>query len=351
MADATNTGDDADIMSNHIPETGPHSGHLPDKLTNDTKAFQFNSWMGAVDVTSGDWVNLPLFRRAFVNNKGVVSISPTTNLSLMSMEMINGIVNPAFTKSNDATNGSVTYDNSMFDEYVWGSLKSIDVHLKNFLVSVERDTSGGIQWKDEPVFEVMVMPMHDWANRNQQTFQAVMPAYTYTSTLKEGIKTGVGINMGYISRYNLNGILQDASDPKKSYVIYPTLGEFITDNIPIQGAVTKEAYNGFPHLLNPFYIYYIRLINIPRGLSNIKVTIGYSSETKITWHLTGRLIHETDNQTNFPYEGITITTNTQGHHISRRGRSAIDESPVMQKFALLKRMKYHHHDPHSAHDN
>lgn len=305
MADATTTGDQRGTMETHNAEIGPGKGHLGIKVTADNRAFVFNTPMPSIDVTDGKWKLLNLFQCARVSNAGIVELDNITNLLQLSMENVLGQVNPKQTPTGSADTGNMTYDNSMFDEYTMGKLKSINISLKNFLVSVERDTSGGIQWKDEPIFEIMALPVWHFDDGTTIHYQNVMGANTYSTTLKEGFSTGLSFNMGLAPRQTIAGILPEViTPPEKWYYTYPTLAEYIQgDGFSNARIVHRPTYNGWCQVQDETYIYMIRLLNIPRGLSNIKVNVGYHSQMVVNWELRGRTIHEAQNTTYFPFTG------------------------------------------------
>lgn len=255
--------------------------------------------MAPIDVTSGNWVNLPIFRDAnFQYATSKVVAQDVYVWSTLGMDLLSGITNSIFgsdTNTNDPT-AELTYEHTWWNQYIYGKLNGIKIHLKNFLVSVERDTSGGIQWKDEPVFEIQYVPIADTFSTSPGGLPR-MNTYTYTTTLKEGIELGTNITMGIINRGQLAGKVQNTDDPSKAYVFYPTLGEFLKGEILPIGNFTQDwdmSLFGSPQLHSIPYGISIRLINIPRGLSNIRVTLGYSAELKAFWTLYGRAQTELD---------------------------------------------------------
>lgn len=317
------------IGSNHIPELAPtKSAYVPGKLASQSATFQQHRWMAPLDVTSGNWVNLPIF----VDANFDVATEKTTARTVytwptLGMDTVNGINNTLFidnTNTNDPS-AEVTFERTWWNQYMYGRWKGIEFHLKNFLVSVERDTSGGIQWKDEPVFEVQYVPIYSTWDENASGV-ARMCAYTYTTTLKEGIKVGCQVNMGIISRLSLFGKIRNADSPQKVYVKYPTIGEFLKGEL-IPHLTAEQDWDppllGAPQLLSPPYGISIRLINIPRGLSNIKVSLGYSSEMKSHWDLYGRMINQWDAP--FPEEGAPTTWNMSVKSLISNKRKRTDD--------------------------
>lgn len=321
LADATTMSDATSADNNHIPELGPQHGHLPNKLVADTRTFQYNTWMQPIDVTTGNWVQLPLFKTHRVQGGGKLDTFTVYALPQLSMEQIIGQVNVAMDADDVANDSAYSYDNSMFKDYSWGKLKSIEVHCKNFLVSIERDSSGGIQWKDEPVFEVMAYPLLNWGDGSDPyrvLVDSTQPVHTYTTTLKEGLKTGCSFDMGLIYRPQCWGVLIDGTD---RYVKYLNLGCWINNSIPQNISGYVRRYNPHVQLQNPFYAYYIRLINIPRGLSNIKVNVGFSSELRVHWYLTARHIGPLDEYVYFPPEGHKLGQQQEGVKRKRTERA------------------------------
>lgn len=292
-------------MESHNAEVGPGKGHLNVKVPADTRTLVFNTTMPSIDVTDGKWKILNLFNSVRVNNTGITEIINVTNLLQLSMENVLGQVNPKQTATGSADSGQMTYDNSMFDEYTMGKLHNIKINLKNFLVSIERDSSGGIQWKDEPIFEIMALPVWHFDDGSTIHYQNVMSANTYSTTLKEGFSTGISFNMGLAPRQTVAGVLPElVIPPEKWYYVYPTLAEYIQGDGHANPKVShRPTYNGWCQVQDETYIYMIRLLNIPRGLTNIKVNLGYHAEMLVKWELRGRTIHEAQNTTYFPFAG------------------------------------------------
>lgn len=313
--------------NNHIPELGPRTGHVPNKLVSDSTCFQFNSYMPPIDVTSGSWVPIWCGKRDTSDINGKLTEYHTQTLCQVSMEQVIGKANTSMLGAGDITTSHWTFDNTLYNEYLWGKLKSVEAHLKNFLVTVERDSSGGVQWKDEPVFEVMAIPINNLgANDADGTiqFDPDLPPCTYTTTLKEGIKVYNSFDMGLFFRPNACSTIGTGGQSR--YATYPTLGQWIK-GILRNGAANlwPEALDPYVRINEPFFAYWVRLINIPRGLSNIKVTLSYSWEFKSHWYLTGRRITTRDNKSWFPSEGAELSPGNIDDNIALAKKRKHDE--------------------------
>lgn len=318
--------------NNHIAELGPSSGHVPNKLVADEFTFQFNTYMLPLDVTSGKWLQFPFFQRYTSDNMGKITNTKCFTLPEVSMEQVIGKANLQMLggddMSGDITKSDWTLDNTLYGEYLWGRLKSVELHAKNMLVTVERDSSGGVQWKDEPIFEVMAIPITKFGTPDASgtiQYDPDCPPRTYTTTLKEGIRTiqtfdcGLFFRPSTVAEWGLVGA--------DHYIHYPTLGQWILQAYPSGLETSFENIDPYVRINNCFYCYFIRCINIPRGLSNIKVSLSYSCEMKSSWHLDGRRITTQDVRSWFPPEGarLTVTRDANGQKIKKRKLGSITD--------------------------
>lgn len=288
-------------MSVPQPESTSSPGHISSKLSAENYTIQRFRWMFPLDVTTGNWENLYIWSQSEITNitptAVTVGAQNVTNISNINFAELMGIPDGGVTTNpNDTVNNTsyTTFDNTLYDQFTWGRLNNVNVKLGNFMVSVERDSSGGIQWKDEPVFEIQMVPVVQF-RKNGGYAAPFMPATTYTTTLKEGINMSCNFNMGLVSRENIPARVRDkTSTGSNVYFIYPEVGEWLNgemralkDNWEISWLLENQ---GYPRVENVIYLYYIRLVNIPRGLTNVKVTLGYTAELKANWDLLGRVI-------------------------------------------------------------
>lgn len=344
MANATSSD------NNHIPEIGPSSGHVPNKLAGDTFTFQSHQWLEPVDVTDGNWHDLTIWRTMHAGGTAnELATYNVGNIGMIKMQDIIGIPRTDKMTSTAAPTSYVTGDSTMYYNYAYGALNSISVHLKNFLVTVERDSSGGIQWKDEPVFEVQVYPIDNILGRYVSNAVAWNPANVYTSTLKEGIKLGNSLNMSLTPRDQYFGYKNTATTGIV-YASYMTFGEFLREEFfpPSSGDIAVAWGDKIPwyaHLHNPIYAVSVRIINIPRGLSNIKVTLSYSSELTSNWTLKARNINPPSDyiDIHFPFEGQTRTFTTRTarslHFPIQLETASSTETPEQKKRKLEASLK------------
>lgn len=295
--------------NNHIPEIGPTTGHVPNKLVADTYTFQQNQWMETIDVTDGGWKPVYLWTGSTADNTGKVNDYVTNTIGQISMQDVIGI--PPDVAISTSANARKTVDSTLYYSYIYGKLQNISVHAKNFLVTVERDSSGGVQWKDEPIFEVQTAPVHRF-DANTSTNATYGCPNTYTTSLKEGLKWGNSFTMASAPRTQYYGFIAVSGTPTPRYVRYQKVFEWLSMSFPQVPTGSSITYTPdqywYPLLHEPFYATWIRCINIPRGLSNIKVSLSYSSELRATWSLQGRVLQPEIDwiELNFPREGENV---------------------------------------------
>lgn len=279
--------------SNFIPNIGPSTGDIPNRLIAQTSRVVFHRWMQPIDITDGNWKTLPIWYDAALDwATGKLTDRPVGNIFDLSMYTIMGGVHQSLGNPYDTTDAVATMDQNEMLHYTHGRLKNIGIHLKNFLVQVERDTSGGVQWKDEPVFEIQLFPVSNYLP-SESSITSAAPAYCYTTTLKEGYKAGCSFTCGVFEK--AHSIAATLNINNVTYYTYPSIGEWLCDEMPHPANLPSLYYRGNPQVHGLAYHAYIRLVNIPRGLSNIKVDLSYSAELIANWDSYGHLVFGTIN--------------------------------------------------------
>lgn len=288
VANSEQTMADGGSSSNFIPNVGPSKGDVPNRLIAQTSNVVAHQPLAPIDVTDGKWHELILWKEEMFDwTTAKLLMKEIGNIMDINMYTIGGNAPSLYVNVGDGSNTVATFDPNDMHSYTHGQLKSVHIKLKNFMVQVERDSSGGVQWKDEPVFEVQAFPVLDYSPV-KNVIQTAPPAYCYTTTLKEGIHTDLSVSSGVISKEHalkcqvvING---------KTYLFYPSLGQWLCNDVPVPAVFDDEQYRGYPHLTCATYVYYVRLINIPAGMSNIKVELAYSSELVACWNSYGHVL-------------------------------------------------------------
>lgn len=274
--------------TNFIPNVGPSTGDVPNRLIAQTSKVVWHRFMNPLDVTDGLWKTLPIWTDQYLNwSSGKMESKNIGNVFDISMYTAMGGAHLDITDVHDMTTATATFDPNQINSYTHGRLKSVGVHLKNFLVQVERDSSGGVQWKDEPVFEIQLFPATNYLP-SVTTIVTSVPAYTYTTTLKEGYKSGCSFTCGVFEKKD--SIVAKVPISGTVYYTYPNIGEWLCDELPSPATLPAIYYRGNPHAHGLAYHAYIRLVNVPHGLTNIKVDLSYSAELTCLWDSYGHVL-------------------------------------------------------------
>lgn len=282
--------------SSNIGESGPVKGHLPSKLDSDSgQRTQYTCHNPAIDVTDGQWHALPLanhyeasFDTSPVIGKGNTATYAVSSLFGLKFNDILGIT--AFGQpTGDSTdiNANLIYGLANVSRYAFIRPKSVQIELSNFLVTVERDTSGGIQFKDDIRFEVQAMPVTDLRSTGLDVFTenylTNYPSTSFITDFTKGLKAYTGFRSGFFPSDYCRVYMQHSGTQNVGRIYYPSIYEWISNTIEEREATDTTwsseppPYWGNPQLTAPVYLYFIRAINVPLGLSNIKVYLSYSS--------------------------------------------------------------------------
>lgn len=299
LADATTADDDIDNMSVPQPEVSPQSAVVPTKLWNSNDVcVQHFFTMQQLDVTDGNWHDLPMGQTSGLNTNGV----RTENLinELLAINISDLVGNPIGLQDITLWSRETRSQNQLF-KYVFAKLNNVNVELGNFSVTIERDASGGIQFKDNPIFEVCFAPN---LSINTETDDGrLMPNSSFSTDLKAGISYSMNISS---SLFILDELCMQYKIPKtgKSVWYFPTIAEFLTNNYPDN---VKVGWSMPPRcwLDSPTFSVKIRMVNVPRGVSNIKIYLAYTSNTKAHW--TG-MCYQDENHLIFPQMGTAVPT-------------------------------------------
>lgn len=301
QAEATTTGDNQDTeMSVPQPEIGPASTKVPTKLHSnvDVTTQIFDSSYG-IEVTDGNWKHLPVWACGTIDGttigwKDIYSYAEMTFDQLLGVPLAG-----KHSTESTAASSKITYNQNGIAKFNIGRLKESHVKLGNFTVTIERDSSGGVQMKDEPIFEVQITPLKT-LKRGQYGDYPAYPSTTYLSTLKEGLTASFSVDSGLLHIHELVKRITVTGSPTRYW--YQNMRDWLLNEEPA-GVIPEDTLPARPQLNSPIYHYWIRMVNVPRGLSNIKIYLNYTCELQSHWYCTQYL---EDLLPIFPYYGTVV---------------------------------------------
>lgn len=301
LADAQTTANDtSDKMEIPQAEVKPKNAVVPTKLWNsDDVCIQKFFTMEQIDVTNGNWHDVPIAHTTGLNLAGNLVEDVTADMLAISFNDLMGI--PTGYQNVPTWSSRETRSQNNLHKYCFGKLNSLTVQLGNFSVTIERDASGGIQFKDDPLFEVCFTPTLSIVTESE--YSALMPNSSYTSNLSEGISLGMDISSSLIILDELGMKYKVvASTPPKWVWYYPTVAQYLSNKFPdnVSNDITMPPRSW---LNTPTYACKIRMINVPRGVSNIKVYLAYTSHVKAHW---SAHCYQDENNLQFPPMGSVI---------------------------------------------
>lgn len=224
LADATSFSDMADTnpIQNQPVAHHQHWDTKPDSVTSEV---YIHGKMQNIEVTDGKWKDLPLYMLKYVTGKSPNQTSTSVIPGALPCNYLLGIPH-AEDKYIDAY--SLTYSGDYMGHYLWFKLNHLKFQMKNFMVLVERDTSGGIQLLDDIVFEVRKIYVKTPGDINDGEPENLI---THTLTdLKRGIGMDIPISQtGYFCRDDITfkqEITQGAV--KRNYVGYFYLSHLLS---------------------------------------------------------------------------------------------------------------------------
>lgn len=280
----------------------------PDAITTDC---YIQGKAPVIEITDGTWKDIILYRIKNVTGKSSKALQQSDVAALIPMNYLLGIPH-AEDKYDDAY--SLTYSGDYLGHYLWFKLNSVKFTSKNFMVLVERDTSGGIQLLDDVVFEVRRI-----YNKSPGEINNGEPENLITHTLSD-LSTGLGMDVpfmqiGYFGREELT-FKQEISTGavKNQYVGYFLLSHLI-------------APGNLEHSLmlptTPHWHYQIRAINLPAGLSNVRVFLSYVWQVHSNVSAIGRNFKT--KTMNLPYLGDKWTETDLTHKTKRTGTGDVEK--------------------------
>lgn len=326
---------------NNIGERGPMHGHIPIKIDrDDTQQFQCTVPMPVIDVTDGLWHPLQFYNHGTaawssspVAGKGEAASYTVSSFWELKFSDLLGV--PFFglpvTNSTDQ-NALWSYGSSDILQYAYIKPKMVEMNLSNFLVTVERDTSGGIQFKDDVRFEVQCFPSTGLSVSGgiiQDVFYTNYPSSVFITDFKEGIKTVNTIDCGWFpySSARVSMRINNTGNVGRTY--YPSMYEWFSNEI-IDRKNTDTSWQsdppplwGNPQLTSPAYYYAIRAINIPKGLTNVKIYLSYVSTLTSTIAVSSKM--QLSNQVlsegaDYPISSVMLNETLKANKTNKRRR-------------------------------
>nr|UBJ25953.1 hypothetical protein [Giant panda associated circular DNA virus] len=269
------------------PELGPKTqtilakvSHVPDLTT------QVFMNMPTIDVSSGEWVAVPIWQQTKLKDYGLIiqrEIETVYNPAALHFDNFLGCqsIELKGNSSIDRTNRQ-THAENRIENFWFSKWKGTTIKLGNFALYIERDSSGGIQMRDNPIYEVQLVPIHDLGQSGKEkpvwSSQALGPVTTWTSDLSEGLTTHISVSSGL--EFTQSHVKIAKMNSNDFVYVYRNVNEWLRSELPTHCNVSDNAENLQPvgRLEAPLYMMYIRLVNAPRGITNWKLTLSYTAQ-------------------------------------------------------------------------
>lgn len=283
---------------------GAYDPSLPDHTT---KTVSISGSITGVDFTDGLYKELSLAAGYVTTDNAVTQLQYFTSFAPIPMNMFLGLRSITDIANDGGSSSSTNNFDFVFGDqtmaYVpWNRFKGATIKLRNFAVTIERDASGGVQMKDEPVFEIMnyvFTPFGLTAHTAIPTGidSAVLAKFTghrYTTNLKGGLTFGLNAETGWgFSTDTFHGN-RGATATGTKYVYYSMEewqyregGNFVN---PFVSTVPTTIDNNnrivsYPRMFNlhsPYTVPVIRWRN-PINATNVACTLSYTWELISNW--------------------------------------------------------------------
>lgn len=286
---------------------GPSYVHIPSRPTAGNVTITRENRGKTINFTDGKWKNVPIFKGS-IHSTDDSKLNLYENVDftdLMSIPLVyfSGGFNQADTdveemvKPFGRTVDTDTVSNAVdINQYMWWKLRKVGCHLTNFLVQIERDTSGGVQWKDEPIFQIRSVPLtgtHEMLPMMEDGNVGYFGPFDNLATLiymgnlnDRGLHMELNINAGWTTRA---AHLHTTKDGKSYYS--PNLMQWFSyyylQKYPADAWRREPVAN--PQLMDVPYSLQIRCINIPSNVNNITASLSYMRTLYGEWDVCGRL--------------------------------------------------------------
>lgn len=240
----------------HVLDWGENYDIVDKKCTFETKSFATG-----IELTDGEWKTIRTsvgFNKdgAITGNDGVLDCSLDTLLGQVS------------TTSNNTSKYASSGD--ILANYNWFKLVGVKLSLINWMVVCERDSSGGIQCMDEPVFQIRRTYTTAASQTVTDNNTVPLPLTITTSDLQKGLHIHIPVHTdGWIHGKEFQRTTGD-------YYELRTFCQTAANN----GA--SETSMGRIWCEVPNYLVQMRLCNIPI-LTNIRFVVNYRIRMEGWW--------------------------------------------------------------------
>lgn len=238
----------------------------PTKVDSIKKQVTVVQTQAPINVTSGEWFDLPILYRA-------QSTAPTFDsidyIGQVELNYLLGLIT-ATDIENSGTNRIMQISDPGLQRFYNFKLDSVTQHFKNFNILVERDQSGGLQIQDPFIFQIRRVYYQNWQSGSAQFVNTT--AFSL-SDLSHGISSHyVFNNLGWIPGTALVG---------GTTGIYNSLQSIIGDR------PTNTQFALYPETVP--YRWQMRLANFG-VFTNVIVNLAYISEINASWTAQSSLI-------------------------------------------------------------
>lgn len=248
--------------------------------------------IASIDVSDGNWKILPIW-----NGTSFAGASPditdpslftsiTTNSDMFTLGEIP--MNYFEGRKADADDGNsvntmiMTSGNDELQTYDYNKLHKVWSKLKNFAIFLERDTSGGLQMKDNLVFQVAKFYLAPATIGNWGPTSTIATT-RFNDVVVSDLSKGLFMEQNF-TMDNLMGIswyqntshaaIVSTTTGSTDYWAYNTLRYML-----INGNVTgTQPYTTFGRFESPLFQWGIRVLNWPSETTNMKISLRYMQE-------------------------------------------------------------------------
>lgn len=200
------------------------------------------------------------------------------------------------TQPPTAAKNAIRYCDTTIDYYAWNKLNNASLELKNFLVTIERDTSGGVQVKDNLVFEVMFLPTLPTDQSMQVDQTKLKPIFFESGNVTQtDLKNGITVPMNIHSDWGIAADFYYASNAVNGQKwVHRALWEwcFRSYGTPVDPILKvldtsadfnkRIAFVPRTATCSLYSLIFMRCINLPT-MTNVKVNLTYQAELKANW--------------------------------------------------------------------
>lgn len=240
----------------HVLDWGENYDIVDKKCTFETKAFG-----SGIELTDGTWKVI----RTSVGFNADGDITGNDGVLDCSLDTLLGQV-----AAKSTSNSLYVSSGDILANYNWFKLCGVKLSLINWLVIVERDSSGGIQCMDEPVFQIRRVYTTAASQAVTDNNTVPLPLTVTTSDLQKGLHLHVPTHTdGWIHGKEFQRTTGDYYELRTFCQTTANNGA----NATSMGRIWCEV---------PNYMIQIRLCNIP-VLTNIRFVVNYRIRMEAHW--------------------------------------------------------------------